>query len=143
MYGKLIGFLYLVNVLFLSAALKWIKDLHTTQCECGQDWRLRYMSSYLGLAILFNVFGFVALVMRRSWKSVFEKYLVPVMSVLTVGYVSMALSYFVDLQKKDCDCAKNEQEKFMYFIAFLQVIIVGGSVLLRVLDKSGTARVGF
>jgi hypothetical protein len=139
MYTKLIGFVYLVNVLFLSAALNWVKDLYRTDCGCGQDWRLKYMSSYLALGILFNVFGFVALVMRRSWKFVFEKYLVPVMGVLTVGYVSMALSYFVDLQKKDCDCAKNQQEKFMYFIAFLQVIIVGGSVLLRVLDKSGTA----
>lgn len=139
MYSKLIGFLYLINVLFLTAAVKWIKDLYTTDCACGHDRRLKYMTTYLGLAILFNLFGFISLVMRRSWKAVFEKYLVPVMSVLTIGYVSMALSYFVDLQKKDCDCAKNQQEKFMYFIAFLQVLIVGGSVLLRVFDKARTA----
>jgi hypothetical protein len=139
MLSKLIGFLYLANILFLTAALKWVKDLYTKGCECGQDRRLKYMSMYLGLAVLFNAFGFVAIVFRRSWRAVFEKYMAPVMSLLTIGYVSLSFSYFVDLQKKECDCAKDNQEKFMYFIAFLQLLIVGGSVLLRVFDKARTA----
>jgi hypothetical protein len=139
MLSKLIGFLYLGNILFLSAALKWIKDLYTNDCACARDRRLRYMSMYIGLAILFNAFGFIAIVFRRSWRAVFEKYMVPVMSLLTIGYVSLSFSYFVDLQKKECDCAKDNQEKFMYFIAFLQLLIVGGSVLLRVFDKARTA----
>lgn len=139
MLSKLIGFLYLANILFLTAALKWIKDLYTNDCACGRDRRLKYMSTYLGLAILFNAFGFIAIVFRRSWRAVFEKYMVPVMSLLTIAYVSMSFSYFVDLQKKDCDCAKDNQEKFMYFISFLQLLIVGGSVLLRVFDKARTA----
>lgn len=139
MLSKLIGFFYLINILFLTAALQWVKNLYTTDCACGRDRRLKYMSMYLGLAILFNAFGFIAIVFRRNWRAVFEKYLVPVMGLLTIAYVSTSFSYFVDLQKRDCDCAKDKQEKFMYFISFLQLLIVGGSVLLRVFDKTRTA----
>ena len=139
MYSKLIGLLYLLNVIFLSAGIRWIKEQYSKDCTCAQDWRLRYMSAYLMIGVVFNIIGFSSLVLRRNWKIVFEKYLVPVMSLLTVAYVSMSLSYFVDLQKKDCDCSKGPQERFMYYISFIQVIVVGGSFLMRIFDKTLTA----
>jgi len=132
MFGKLVGFLYLANVIFLSAALNWTKKQYTENCTCAQNWQLQFMNKYFIIAILFNLFGFFSIFINKTWSVIFEKYLVPMMSVLTVGHVAVAFSYFFDLEKKDCDCAKGPQEKLMYYISFIQVIVVGGSLLMEI-----------
>lgn len=77
--------------------------------------------------------------MKRQWLVVFEKYVSPVMTVLPVVSASIILSYFVDLEKKNCECGKGPQEKFMYYISFGQVIVFGLMFLGGVSSRALTA----
>ena len=139
MLNKLIGILFLFNIIFLSAALDWAKRQYTKNCKCAQNWRLKYMISYFIFSIFISLFSFIALFMKRQWLVVFEKYISPVMTVLPVVSASIILSYFVDLEKKDCDCGKGPQEKFMYYISVAQVIVFGLMFLGGVSSRALTA----
>ena len=54
----------------------------------------------------------------------------PLMSLATIVYAGISLSYFIDLRKRDCVCSAGPQAKFMYIISFIQVVLIGTGLLL-------------
>ena len=54
----------------------------------------------------------------------------PLMSLATVVYAGISLSYFVDLRKRECSCSAGPQARLMYIISFIQVVLIGTGLLL-------------
>lgn len=126
---RVIGVLYLANVVFLSAALKWVIDKYKKGCTCAQNWRLRYLQYFFTFNIIFSTISFLMVAVRpKVFLQMYQsklKYLLPLSLVGSVVSASIALSYFVDLEKSDCVCAKDKQERFMYIMSIVQVIFAG------------------
>lgn len=123
-------FVPFITILFYSAALKWISELHGKHCTCAEEWRLKYMKAFFITGLIGSVIVIVAIFKKSLWVPII-KYWNPFMTLVTVLYAGIALSYFVDLQKKDCKCALGTQEKFMYIMSIIQVIAIGSSVALN------------
>ena len=114
----------LINIIFYSLALKWTIGLQTHECKCAKEWRLQYMRAYYTMAIVGSLLTITAVFKKQLFPLLF-KYWIPVMMLATVMYAGIGLSYFVDLYKKKCDCARGPQMNFMYVMAIIQVIAIG------------------
>ena len=120
---ELIPFLVLP---FYFVSLKWITDLQKSQCICSRDWRQRFIKYFYMFAILValaTIGAHFSPALKR-----FDRHLHLPLVVISTVYVAVALSYVLDLQKKHCDCAKSEHEKFIYWTTLIQVVII--SVIL-------------
>lgn len=140
MIGRLIALVYLFSIIFLSAALKWTVDKSRKGCECAQNWRLQYMKFYFSIVLLLNVILFIAVAVRpKVLLDVVNKYsklLLPVFAA-SIFSVSVSLSYFVDIEKSDCACAKGPQERIMYYTSIFKVVFLGLQVGATVLTSYG------
>jgi hypothetical protein len=118
----------LINIIFSSLALKWTVGLQTHNCKCAQEWRLQYMNAYFIMAIVGSLLT-VSAVFKKELFPLLAKYWVPLMTLATVLYGGIGLSYLVDLKKKKCECAKGAQMNFMYIMAIIQVIALGLGII--------------
>ncbi len=114
----------LVNIIFYSLALKWTTGLQVSDCKCAKEWRLQYMNAYFIMAIVGSLLTIVALFRKQLFPLLF-KYWVPLMTLASVLYAGIGLSYLVDLYKRKCKCAQGAQMRFMYVLAIIQVIVFG------------------
>lgn len=114
----------LVNIIFYSLALKWTVGLKTHDCKCAKEWRLEYMNAYFIMAIFGSLLTIAAVFKKQLFPLIF-KYWVPLMTLASVLYAGIGLSYLVDLYKRKCECAKGAQMRFMYIMAIIQVIALG------------------
>ena len=85
------------------------------------------MKAFFITGLIGSLFVIAAIFKKSLWPPI-TKYWNPIMTLATILYAGIALSYFVDLQKKDCKCALGPQEKFMYIMSIIQVIFIGSSV---------------
>jgi len=117
-----------VNIIFMLAALRWINSLHKYDCKCAEEWRLKYIRTFLMISIGYTLIYLSQFVFRKVEKVLFV--LGPLMSLATVVYAGISLSYFVDLRKRECMCSAGPQARLMYIISFIQVVLIGTGLLL-------------
>lgn len=118
MLFKLVPF---ISILFYTASLAWINNLHSHDCTCAEEWRLRYMKAYFSFGLLLSVATIIS-IFKHNWMKIINKYITPAMFLFTFVYAIIALSYFVDLRKKQCGCSAGAQQNFMYIMSIVQVI---------------------
>jgi len=117
-------FLPFINVLFYTAALRWVLDLEKYQCKCSADKRRDFMKFYLMGGIAFSVFTIVA-IFKKDLMVILARWLAPIFFAASIAYSAVALSYLVDIKHKNCRCSMGPQREFMYWLAILQVILSG------------------
>lgn len=118
----------LFNIIFMLAALRWINNLHKYNCTCAEEWRLKYIRIFLMISIVYTVLFLSQFVFHGIEK--FMLVLGPLMSLATVVYSGISLSYFIDLRKRECMCSAGPQARLMYIMSFIQVVLVGMGLLL-------------
>jgi heme/copper-type cytochrome/quinol oxidase subunit 4 len=118
MLFKLVPF---ISILFYTASLAWVNNLHKHDCTCAEEWRLRYMRVYFYIGLALSI-ATIAAIYNHNWLKFINKYITPVMFLFTFVYAVIALSYFVDLQKKQCGCSVGGQRNFMYIMSIVQVV---------------------
>jgi len=118
-----------INIIFMLAALRWINNLHKYGCKCAEEWRLKYIRTFLMISIGYTLFIFLSQLVFRGLDKIFFV-LGPLMSLATVVYAGISLSYFVDLRKRECSCSAGPQARLMYIISFIQVVLIGTGLLL-------------
>ena len=121
---ELARFLPFINILFYSAALKWVLNLEKYQCKCSADKRRDIMKYYLMFGIAFSVFGCLA-IFDHDMMFFLAHSLAPLFFLMSIAYSAVALSYLVDIKHRDCRCSMGPQREFMYWLAIAQVILSG------------------
>jgi hypothetical protein len=136
--GTLLKMAPLLNIIFYSLALDWVRKIHKRECRCAEEWRLDFIKAYFITAILWTALIIFMSFVKPSGIPVLFKYGGPLFSIWTVVYAGIALSYFVNLMKRKCECSAGGQRNFMYVMAIIQIISFGlGIAALAMLKARG------
>jgi hypothetical protein len=104
----------LFTFLLLAGNLKWITHLEKSDCECSQDRRRTFIKYYYMLAI--------GSVLAEAWASfnpahaeTIDRFISTPMLGVALAYVGVALSYVVDLRKKECECFEGDEARMLFW----------------------------
>lgn len=122
----------LVTILLLAGNLRWIQHLEKDECDCSRDPRRTVIKYFYMLAI--------AVALAEAWVSFnpgrqsdfVERFVTGPFLVMSLAYVGVALSYVVDLRKKECACFEGQQARMLFWVTLAQAFFTMGTLYLHV-----------
>ena len=112
-----------VNIIFFYLALNWIRRLEKTDCKCSIDWRRTYMKWFYIASILFQ--GAILLKNRTL-----IKYLAVPVSMASIGYLYVTLTYVHKLIAESCDCTSGQHRTVLFWLALGQAFLLAFSIFV-------------
>jgi hypothetical protein len=112
-----------VNIIFFYLALKWVQDLEKKKCTCSVDWRRTYMKLFYIASILFQgalLFNSRTLI----------KYLAVPVSMASIGYLYVTLTYVHKLIVESCDCTSGQHRTILFWLALGQAFLLAFSIFV-------------
>jgi hypothetical protein len=112
-----------VNIIFFSMALKWIVDIERKDCKCSINWRRTFMKWFYVASILFQG----ALLFKNR---TLIKYLAVPISMASVGYLYVTLTYVHKLIDTSCDCTSGQHRTVLFWLALGQAFLLAFSIFV-------------
>jgi hypothetical protein len=112
-----------VNIVLFSLALNWILNIEKADCKCSADWRRTYMKWFYIASILFQ--GGILFKNRTL-----IKYLSVPISMASIGYLYVTLTYIHKLMETSCDCTSGQHRTILFWIALGQAFLLAFSIFV-------------
>ena len=113
----------IVNIIFFYLALNWIWKLEKSDCKCSVNWRRTYMKWFYIASILFQA---AILIKNRT----IIKYLAVPISMASIGYLYVTLTYVHNLMSESCDCTSGQHRTVLFWLALGQAFLLAFSIFV-------------
>jgi hypothetical protein len=121
----------LLSIAISLIFLYYILEIEKEDCNCVNDWRLRYIKMYNGGLILVNI---VLLLLDRISINL-KSYILSILMILNVIHVYAVYTLIDELEKQRCACAVEENKHLhnvLYYYRYVMLLSIIGSFLILV-----------
>jgi len=111
--------------------LYYILEIEKEDCNCINDWRLKYIKMYNGGLILVNV----GLLLLDKISINLKSYILSIFMILNVIHVYAVYTLIDELEKQRCACAVEDNthlHNVLYYYRYVMLLSIIGSFLILV-----------